>query len=104
MEDMSNTPYDINIGCDVLKKLKIDIHSFNLTVFMGDASISWKLRNHKNESYLFNADADMDDDEADRLKKILDAKYDPADLDKLVSESGLKPEQKNWFITAFAKI
>ena len=37
----------------------------------------------------------MDDDEADRLKKILDAKYDPADLDKLVAESGLKTEQKN---------
>ena len=61
---------------------------------MGDASIPWKPRNHKNESYLFNADANMDDDEADRLKKILDAKYDPANLDKIVAESGLKPEQK----------
>ena len=36
----------------------------------------------------------MDDDKADRLKKILDAIYDPADLDKLLSESSLKPEQK----------
>ena len=94
MEDMSNTPYDMIIRYDVLEELKIDIHSSNLTVSMGDASIPWKPRNHKNESYLFNADADMDDNEADRLKKILDAKYDPADLDKLVSESGLKPKQK----------
>ena len=67
MEDMSNTPYDTIIGRDVLKELKIDIHSSNLTVSMGDASIPWKSRNYKNESYLFNADADMDDDEADRL-------------------------------------
>ena len=35
----------------------------------------------------------MDDNEADRLKKIVDAKYDPADLDKLVAESSLGPEQ-----------
>ena len=47
MEDMSNTPYDMIIGHDVLKELKIDIHSSNLTVSMGDASISWKPRNYK---------------------------------------------------------
>ena len=37
----------------------------------------------------------MDDNQADRLNKALDAKYASADLDKLVSESGLEPEQKN---------
>ena len=68
---MSNTPYDMIIGRDVLKELKIDIHSSSLTVSMGYARIPWKPRNHKNESYLFNADVDMDDDEADRLKKFL---------------------------------
>ena len=89
MEDMSNTPYDMIIGRDVLKELKIDTHSSNLTVSMGDASISWKLINYKSESYLFNVEEDMDDNEADRLKKILDAKYDSADLDKIIAESGL---------------
>ena len=94
MDDMSNTPYDMIIGRDVLKELKIDIHSSDLTVSMGDIAIPWKSRNKKSESYLFNAEADINDDEADALKKILDAKYNPADLDKLVAESGLEPDQR----------
>ena len=31
MEDMPNTPYNMIIGCDVLKEFKIGIHSSNLT-------------------------------------------------------------------------
>ena len=36
----------------------------------------------------------MDNNEADRLKIILDTKYEPDSLNKLVTESGLEPEQK----------
>ena len=38
---------------------------------MGDASMSWKLRNIKNDSYFTNADADIDDNKADRLKNLM---------------------------------
>ena len=93
MQDMSNTPYDMIIGRDAMKVLKLDVHASDLTISMGDVKVPWQSRKAK-ESYLFQADADLDDEEADRLKKILDAKYEPADLDELVAKSGLSPEYK----------
>ena len=93
LDDMSNTPYDMIIGRDILKLLKMDIHSSDLTISIGDIKVPWQPRKAK-DSHLFNADADLDDEAADRLKKILDAKYDPADLDKLVAESGLNDDYK----------
>ena len=47
MEDTTNTLYDTIIGRDVLKELKIDVYSSNLTVSMGNVSMSWKPRNKK---------------------------------------------------------
>ena len=93
MDDMSSTPYDMILGRDALKVLKMDIHSSDLTISMGDVKVPWQPRRTQ-ESYLFQADEDLDDDNADHLKKILDAKYQPADLDKIVAESGLSPDYK----------
>ena len=65
-------------------------------VKMGDIGVAFVDRNSK-ISALFNYDKieDIDEDAADRLKKILDAKYEPADLKQLVNDCyELLPDQR----------
>jgi hypothetical protein len=92
--DMSNMPYDMILGRDVMKELNLDVLSSDLTITMGHVKIPWTNRTAKSSS-LFNIDDDIDmDDSADRVRKILDAKYEPAKLDEIVAECDLSPDQK----------
>ena len=86
LPDMSNLPYDMIIGRDAMKALGIDVLASEMTIQKGHIKVPWSKR-HSRGSALFNAELSVDDDDAaDRIKKILDAKYEPADLDKLVEE------------------
>ena len=94
IEDMSRLPYDMIIGRDVMRVLQMDVLSSDLTISMGDIKIPWASRN-ANKSTLFNSESELEEkDSADRLKKILDAKYEPANLEELVGNSKLSPDQK----------
>ena len=75
LDDTSNAPYGMIIGSDVLKLSKMDIYSSDLSVSIGDIKVHWQTRNAKG-SCLFNTDADMDDEAADRLKNLIVPKKD----------------------------
>ena len=94
VKDLSNTPYDMIIGRDVLKELKIDVLTSDLTVTREHIKIPQRPRD-SNEQFNINAEEQDEFDEASkRLRQILEAKYEPADLDKMVAECDLNADQK----------
>ena len=93
--DMSKMPYDMILGRDIMQQLNIDVIASDLTVTMAHIKVPWSDRNAKTSS-LFNLELNSDeDDSADRIKKILDAKYEPADLEQVIAATNLSQDQKN---------
>ena len=104
VKDLSNTPYDMIIGRDVLKELKIDVLTSDLTVTREHIKILWRPRD-SNEQFNINAEEQDEFDEASkRLRQILEAKYEPADLDKMVAESDLNADQKIGLLQLLQKL
>lgn len=84
IQDMSRLPYDMIIGRDAMTKLNLDVLASDKTVTMNHVKIPWMDRNAKTSS-LFNTEEEElsnEDDSGDRIKKILDAKYEAADLER----------------------
>ena len=74
--------YDMIIGRDMLSFLGIDIRFSNHTVEWGTASIPFK--DVAQETACFHVEEPEHLQEATkRLQKILEAKYEPADLEKV---------------------
>jgi hypothetical protein len=86
--------YDIIIGRDLLKELGIVLDFKNETILWGDGEIPMKPRDATVEtSFFINEPAGLAE-EADRMSKILDAKYSKADIKKVAAETkGLTTEQ-----------
>jgi hypothetical protein len=75
-----NINYDMIIGRDLLTLLKFEINFEELIVRWGDAIIPMKrLDSARNE--LFIQESESAEEMLDRVRKILDAKYVPANLD-----------------------
>ena len=74
---MTSIPYDAIMGRDLARRLGIDVLNSRSLVTMGDVGVPFVDRNSE-ISALFNYDKieDIGEDAADRLKKILDAKYE----------------------------
>jgi len=72
--------YDMIIGRDVLTDLGIDIRFSNNTVEWDNSEIPMKDVDLDCAESYHVADADAADDAIERIKRILDAKYEPADL------------------------
>jgi hypothetical protein len=76
--------YDMIIGNDLLEYLKFDIKYSTATIEWDGAEIPMRSRDSTIEdSYLIN-DSPCLQEAAERIKKILDAKYEPANLDEIV--------------------
>lgn len=94
--------YDMIIGRDILQDLGIDLSFSQKQIEWDESQIPFK-----------DADATFDEayfipdgleEAAERMKRILDAKYEPADLRKVVDESDyLKDEEKDKLYSLFKK-
>lgn len=74
--------YDMIIGRDMLQDLGINLRFSDLTIEWDGAEIPFKDSDSRLESF-FIQDSPAVDSAVERLKKILDAKYEAADLDKI---------------------
>jgi hypothetical protein len=81
---LENVRYDMIIGNDMLEYLKIDIKYSTATIEWNGAEIPMRSRDSTiKDSYLIS-DSPSLQEAAERIKKILDAKYEPANLDEIV--------------------
>ncbi len=79
--------YDMIIGHDILEELGIDLRFSDLTVNWDGHSCPFKDGDATIEDSYFVADPQSIADATDRLKGILDAKYEKADLEEVVQEA-----------------
>jgi len=78
--------YNMIIGRDLLEELGINIKFFTKTIVWQHCEIPMKGRKCMiSDSYYINDPKPLAE-EMDRIRKVLDAKYQPADLQKIVSE------------------
>jgi len=75
--------YDVIIGRDILKFLKIDLRFSDEIIEWGGAEMPFK-----------DGDSDLAEDAAHRVKQILDAKCDKADIEKICEEQAELDEQQ----------
>ena len=94
INELSNMPYDMILGRDIMKELELDVLSSDMTITMGHIKVPWSDRNAIPSS-LFNIESNIDnDDSGDRIKKILDAKYEPANIEEVVHKTALPPNKQ----------
>jgi hypothetical protein len=77
--------YDMIIGNDLLEKLKIDLKNSTSTVEWDGEEIPMKSRDATIENSYVITDSPSLEEAANRIKEILDAKYEPADLDEITA-------------------
>ncbi len=87
--------YDMIIGRDILQDLKIDIKFSTSTIEWDNSEIPLKDSDTQAKDGFFVQDPQSVDDATDRLKHILDAKYEKADLEEIVDAMDyLTPEER----------
>ncbi len=79
--------YDMIIGRDLLQDLGITINYNDLHIEWDGAAVPLKSRDVTRNELAYAEDSPCVREAAERIKRILDAKYEPADLDKVVAES-----------------
>jgi hypothetical protein len=90
----NHTRYDMIVGRDLLQALKINFE--HETIYWEEAFIPMKSID-SNKQEMFIQDSKAVEDETQRIRKILEAKYEAADLDEIVKSciNLTKVEQKN---------
>jgi hypothetical protein len=92
-ENTSN--YDMIMGRDMLKELGIQINFGSNSVTWDEVSIPMKPFNARIETDYHIEDSVAVKDATKRMKQILDAKYEPANLDEIVAQTDhLTPNQR----------
>jgi hypothetical protein len=92
---LENVQYDMIIGNDLLERLKIDLKYSTATIEWDGAEIPMKSRDATIEDSYYIHDSPCLEEAAERIKRILDAKYEPANLDELTAKcTHLTPEQQ----------
>ena len=79
--------YDIIIGRDTLRELGIMLDFSNDTVTWNNSTISMKPPNCNLTEHYFINDPSNVEEASDRMKRILDAKYEKANLNLLVRDA-----------------
>ena len=80
--------YDIILGRDLLHTLGLDMSFKNQTVTWDDASIPMKdIEATVQTDFYPSSDSQIADEAFDRVKRILDAKYEPANLQQIAAQS-----------------
>ena len=90
----NNGPYDMIIGRDVLKFLQIDILFSSDKIIWDGAEMPFKDSDASEKEAFYIAEDDPVEDAVHRVKRILDAKYDKADIDKVCSEQAELDEEQ----------
>jgi len=99
--DPSTSNYDMIIGTEILEELKIDLKFSERIITWGNASTPMKdrdtfLNQDLMEFYIYAIESTTIQEATDRMKRILDAKYEKADLDKTVNDiTYLNNEEKS---------
>jgi len=78
--------YDMIIGRDLLEFAGIDIRFSTQEVEWGEATMPFKPHDATPQDAYHVEDDPSLEDMTDRIKRILDAKYEPANLDEVVDE------------------
>ena len=79
--------YDMIIGRDLMTELGISLDFFHQKVRWQDAEIPMKMPNCTINSDFFVQDNDLIKSETDRIKRILDAKYEAANLEEVAEDA-----------------
>ena len=79
--------YDMIMGRDMLRELGIQINLSTNSVTWDEVSIPLKPSNARIETDYHIDDSVAVKDATKRMKQILDAKYEPADLDEIVAQA-----------------
>jgi hypothetical protein len=82
---LENVRYDMIIGNDLLECLKFDIKYSTTTIEWDGAEIPMRSRDSTIEDSYLISDPPCLQEAAERIKRILDAKYEPANLDEIVN-------------------
>jgi len=77
--------YDMILGRDLLEELGLQMNFAEHTIRWGDGEIPMKPTDATSETSFFVNDPSSISDEAERMSRILDAKYAKADLDEVVN-------------------
>jgi hypothetical protein len=101
---LDNVQYDMIIGNNLLERLKIDIKYSTSTVDWDGLEIPMRSRDATpEESYIIN-DTPCVKDASKRIKEILDAKYEPANLEEITQNcTNLNDEQREDLHTLLKK-
>ena len=87
--------YDMIIGRDLMTELGINLDFFHQKVKWQEAEIPMKMPNCTLNNSFYVQDSELLNSEADRIKQILDAKYEAADLKEIAEEADhLSEEEK----------
>ena len=89
--------YDMIIGYDLIRSLRIEIHGSDRTIHWDDVAIPWgDIYSKKNDVFAVSQYNGPFNSEIKRMKRILDAKYSKADL-KTIAESStnIDPQERN---------
>jgi hypothetical protein len=92
---LENVHYDMIIGNDLFESLKIDIKYSTSTIEWDGAEIPMKSRDATIEDSYYINDTPSLVEAAERIKQILDAKYEPANLEEICANcTHLTDEQR----------
>jgi len=87
-------PYDMIIGRDILKFLKIDLRFSDEIIEWDGAEMPFKDGDASTKEAYYVADSDPVEDAVHRVKHILDAKYAKADIEKICEEQAELDKQQ----------
>jgi hypothetical protein len=101
---LENTPYDMIVGNDLLEYLKIDLKYSTSTMTWDSVEIPMKSRDATLENSYYIHDSPCLEEAAERIKRILDAKYEPANLEEIVANHDhLSDEEKEGLYSLLKK-
>ena len=83
----ASSAYDLIIGCDLMQELGIDLQFSQGLMTWNDVSIPMKTNDATAATDQHIADSKRLAEASDRMKRILDAKYEPANLAQVAEES-----------------
>jgi hypothetical protein len=102
---LENVQYDMIIGNDLLEALKIDLKYSTATIVWEAAEIPMRSRDATVEDSYYINDTPCLTEAAERIKEILDAKYEPANLDEITANcTHLTTEQQEQLNTLLKNI
>ena len=100
----TTTGYDMIIGTDLMSELGLKLNFQDSCVEWEDTSMPFKDRDETFETTFHVEDIGSVQESKDRIKRILDAMYEKADLEKITAEcQHLNVEERESLLTLLTK-